>query len=146
MLIGNHKAKFSREGRTAIPKKFLHQLGEELVLLQGYEQCLVMVPAHQLEHLMAADQPFMLSSARETERFLLGNAFEVRPDKQGRVVIPPALREYAQLDGGELIFVGLGNRVEIWNVNKWQEYQQYLKQNSDQIASKLMEYQQNHDK
>lgn len=140
MLIGNYSQKFNAKGRTALPKKFRDELGDHLVLLQGYEKCLVLVPALSLNSLMQADRPFGLSAARETERFLLGNAFEIEFDDQGRFVVPAPLREFAQLDGEEIIFVGLGNRVEIWGPSQWKAYQEYLEENGAKIAESFMEF------
>src|SRR5690606_11443350 len=130
--------KFNNNGRTALPKKFRSQLGNHLVLLQGYEQCLVLVSANALEQLVKPDQPFIQAAARETERFLLGNAYEIEPDSQGRFVIPSVLREYAQLQNEEIIFIGVGNRVELWDPAKWTEYQAYLNKNSADIANQLL--------
>jgi len=138
MLIGNFSSKLAVNGRTAMPKKFRTQLGVNLVLLQGYEHCLMLVPSAALEQLTPAGQPLAMSAARNTERFLLGNAFEVSPDSQGRFVIPAPLREYASLATEEVIFVGVGNRVELWDPKKWSEYQAYLSENSADIAENLV--------
>lgn len=140
MLIGNYTQKFNAKGRTALPVKFRKELGDHLVLLQGYEQCLVLVPAASLNTLMHPDRPFALSSARETERFLLGNAFEVEIDDQGRFVIPNPLREFGKLMSDEVIFVGLGNRVEVWDPGQWKTYQSYLAENGTKIAEEFMQF------
>lgn len=139
MLIGNFISKLATNGRTAMPKKFRTQLGDNLVLLQGYEHCLMLVPASALDQLTPGNQPLALSAARNTERFLLGNAFEVSPDSQGRFVIPTQLRDYASLQSEEVIFVGVGNRIELWSPEKWQEYQEYLADNSAEIAESLVQ-------
>jgi MraZ protein len=138
MLIGNYSSKLNGQGRAAIPKKFRDQLGDHLVLLQGYEGCLVLVAASALDTLVQPDKPFILDVARETDRFLLGNAFEVEPDGQGRFIVPPPLRTYAELNSAEVVFVGIGNRVELWDPQRWEAYQQNLAQRSSQIANQLV--------
>lgn len=138
MLIGNYTSKFNAKGRTALPKKFSNELGNHLVLLQGYENCLMIVPQEDLQSFLPSNQPFAMSAARSADRFLLGNAFEVEPDSQGRFVIPQPLREYASLNHEELIFVGVGNRVEIWDPQSWEQQQQYLAENSATIAENLV--------
>ncbi len=140
MLIGNYPAKLSQNGRTAIPKKLRDQLGDQVIISQGYEQCLIIVPLTTWEKLVDSDKPFILDAARETDRFLLGNAFQAELDDQGRIIIPGTLKNYAQLSS-EIIFIGVGNRVEIWSQARWQEYQQYLNQHSSEIAQRLIEKQ-----
>lgn len=71
---------------------------------------------------------------RDTDRFILGSAFALEGDDQGRVVIPEILAKYAKL-GSEIIFLGLGDRVEIWNKNAWEEREKLISKN----ASKLLE-------
>jgi MraZ protein len=140
MLIGNYPAKLSQNGRTAIPKKLREQLGDQVIISQGYEQCLIIVPIASWEKLVNPNKPFILDAARETDRFLLGSAFQAQLDDQGRLIIPNTLKTYAQLETN-IIFVGVGNRVEIWSQTRWDEYQKYLAQHSGDIARKLLEKQ-----
>lgn len=138
MLIGNYHARVSPKGRTALPKKFRDDLGGDIIITQGYENSLVLVSAKSWSHFLAgsSDLPFVVAPARETDRFLMGNAFEVKPDAQGRFVVPPPLRRYAQI-GDAVVFVGVGNRVEIWDASHWEEYRTYLDEHSQEIAEKL---------
>ncbi len=138
MLIGNYSSKLQANGRTAFPAKFRNELDDHLVLLQGYERCLMIVNSTTLDSLVAQDKPFALSAARDTDRYLLGNAFEIELDSQGRFIIPQPLKDYAHLKDNEVIFVGVGSRVEIWSPQLWSEYQEYLAQNSAQIAQSLL--------
>jgi len=138
MLIGNYKSKLAANGRTACPAKFRNELGDHLVLLHGYEQCLMLVKPEFISQLTAQDKPFAMSAARATDRFILGNAFELELDDQGRMIIPASQKEYAQLIGNDVIFVGVGNRVEIWDPNKWDEYQKYLQSEGSTLAETLV--------
>jgi MraZ protein len=79
-----------------------------------------------------------LGPARATDRFLLGSAFEVELDSQGRFIIPKYLRQYADITG-EVVFLGVGNRVELWSQTKWANYEQYLDKNISQLGEKLSE-------
>ena len=137
MLIGNYPTKLSQNGRTAIPKKLRDQLGDQVIISQGYEQCLIIVPISSWAKLINSNKPFILDAARETDRFLLGSAFEAQLDDQGRLIIPNTLKSYAQLET-DIIFIGVGNRVEIWAQTRWNEYQNYLNKNSSQIAKRLI--------
>jgi MraZ protein len=121
MLIGAYPGSLNDKRRVAIPKKFLAELGEKPVLAKWYEDCLILVSNNfwetLLERLVGPNKLAGLG-VRNIERFILGSAFELEPDDQGRVVIPEILSSYAGLDK-DLVFVGLTNRVEIWSRQAW---------------------------
>ena len=93
MLVGHYQTKIDLKNRTAVPAKYRQVLGKKVVLAQWYENCLVIVSKDQWEALLEqiAQKSFIVSPARETDRFLLGNAFEIDLDSQGRFVVPPTL-------------------------------------------------------
>lgn len=138
MIIGQYHAKISPKGRIAFPKKFREALGDNLVITVGYESSLMIVSAKDWQSLVEAtqDKPFIFGSARDTNRFLLGEASEVDLDEQGRFVLPAYLREYAKMTE-EVVFLGLNKYVEVWDKKVWEEYQKYLHENIGQIAEKL---------
>lgn len=138
MLIGQYHVKISPKGRTALPKRFREELGDNLVITVGYEKSLMLVSAKDWQSLVEAtkDKPFILNSARDTNRFLLGEASEVELDEQGRFIIPSYLRDYAKV-GEEVVFLGLSKYVEVWDQKAWEEYQKYLNENIGEIAEKL---------
>ena len=138
MLLGNYTNRVSKKGRTAVPKRFRQELGKRLIITRGYEKTLMLVSEDEWQRLVkeVTNQPFIFGPARETDRFLLGNAFPVELDDQGRFVIPPALRQYAAIKD-KAVFVGMGNRVEIWEEKAWQEHQGYLEENIAKISEKL---------
>lgn len=122
MLIGSYLSILGEKRRTAIPKKFLEELGKELVLAKWYEDCLVLVSKNfwngLLDRLTGGSKVASLG-VRDIERFILGSAFDIEPDEQGRIVVPEVLANFANL-GNELIFIGLGDRVEVWNREVWE--------------------------
>lgn len=139
MLIGNYQSKIdSEKGRTALPKKFRQELGKKIIITAGYENSLMIVSHNSWQKVVGEviNRPFIEGAARETDRFLLGSAFEAALDSQGRFIIPKALRNYAGLSE-DIVFVGVGNRVEIWNQEKWQDHQLFLDENIERIAEKL---------
>ena len=138
MLIGQYHVKISPKGRTALPKRFRDELGDSLVMTVGYEKSLMLVSSKDWQSLVEAtkDKPFILNSARDTNRFLLGEASEVELDEQGRFIIPGYLRDYAKV-GEEVVFLGLSKYVEVWDQKAWEEYQKYLNENIGEIAEKL---------
>lgn len=73
---------------------------------------------------------------RDTDRFILGSAFEFATDKQGRFVIPKVLREYAGLKD-EVVFVGLGERIEVWDKETWDKREDYVQKHASEMVEKL---------
>ena len=138
MLIGQYRTKVSPKGRLAFPKRFREVLGDNLVVTVGYENSLMVVSAKNYKSLVESTEgnPVILNSARDTARFLLGEATEIDLDEQGRCVLPSYLRAHARI-GEEAIFLGLNKYVEIWDKQVWDEYQKYLKENINKIAEKL---------
>ena len=141
MLVGNFLARLDlKKGRTALPKKFRQILGKKIVITAGYEKTLMIIGLNYWEKVVKGivNRPFISSLARETDRFLLGSAFEVELDKQGRLIIPQSLRNYAKLKS-KIVFVGVGNRVEVWSELSWKKHQSFLDQNIEKIAQELDE-------
>ena len=140
MLIGQYHTKVSPKGRMAFPKRFREVLGDNLVVTVGYENSLMVVSAKDWKALIESteNKPFILNSARDTNRFLLGEATEIDLDEQGRCILPSYLRQYAQIDQ-EAVFLGLNKYVEIWDKGLWEKYQKILNENIGKIAEKLSE-------
>ena len=138
MLIGHYFGRLGAKNRTAIPSRFRRELGKKVVVAQWYENCLAIVSFEQWEKIVnqIKNKTFLSSSLRDTDRFLLGNTYPVELDSQGRFVLPASLADYANL-GEELVFVGLFDRLEVWDKNSWQEHQKYLKEHAGEIAEKL---------
>ena len=139
MLIGQYDGKIDIKGRSAFPKKFREILGDKLIITFGYENSLIVVSEENWKSLLEGTEgrPFIESATRETQRFLLGGASAVELDGKGRFILPLYLREFGKISG-EIVFVGLSRYVEIWNKEKWSEYQKFLEKNIDAISKKLL--------
>jgi len=138
MLIGSYIQRVGPKYRVAFPSKFRRVLGEKVVLTRGYEGCLLVIPDKGWQELLSsvAKGPFVSRAVRDTTRFLLGNAFEIELDGQGRFVVPEVLRRYAEI-GEEVVFLGLGRWVEIWDGKRWDERQRYLSKRGSDLAERL---------
>lgn len=138
MIIGEYRNKITVGKRTALPKKFREQLGENLILTRGYENSLVIVDKDKWEKIAGEilNGSFINSSIRDTSRFLIGSATELELDNQGRFIIPTPLFDYAQLSE-DIVFIGLVNWVEVWSTQLWEKRLEYLDNNSAQIADQL---------
>lgn len=139
MLLGTYQVKVSASRRVFIPAPFRETLGENLILAKWYEQCLVLIADSSWQALynrLVGDQKIIVSPIRETERFILGSAYNTTPDEQGRIVIPELLSHFANLTD-EISFIGLGDRVEIWDGKIWEEKQKSLAKEAFEIIENL---------
>jgi MraZ protein len=139
MLIGSYLGNLSDARRVAVPKKFLNEIGPKPVLAKWYEDCLILVSAEFwntiLSRLTGGTKVAGLG-VRDIERFILGSAFELEPDAQGRIIVPELLAGYADLSK-DLVFVGLGDRIEIWNKDKWDTKSQELAKTTKEYIENL---------
>src|SRR3989338_451770 len=134
MLIGYYNQKIDKKGRTALPAKFKKVLGEKVILSRWYETSLaIFLPADWSEIVNQATRGSSIRSvSRDTERFLLGGAYEIELDAQGRFVVPVSLRDYVEF-GSEAVFVGLGNRVELWKKESWEKKEKEITKNAEKL-------------
>ena len=123
MLIGQYTSKLTDKKRIAVPKKFREELGTEIIIARWYENCLILVTKANWQRLikrLIGETRIIISPVRDIDRFIYGSAFEIELDRQGRFVLPDVLISYAHISD-EVTFLGLGDRVEIWSLGKWQE-------------------------
>jgi MraZ protein len=125
MLLGEFEHTIDDKGRITIPAKFRGRLASDLVVTKGIDPCLWLYPAEVWADLAQEinNLPLTNPQAREFRRQMFGGASDVAPDKQGRVNLPPYLREYANIDK-QAVIIGLYDHCEIWNPERWKERQQ----------------------
>ena len=123
MFVGTYLVSMTSGKRTSIPSVFRQKLGKSVILAKWYENCLVLVGTDSwnalLERLTGGIK-MIIEPIRQTEHFIFASAYEVEVDEQGRVVLPDRLVSYANL-GEQVYFLGVGDRVEIWNKEIWDE-------------------------
>ena len=135
MFVGEAQHTIDAKGRLIIPAKYREELGEEFMLAKGLDGCLFIYPMeqwHELESKLRA-LPLTQKEARSFARFFFSGANEGEMDKQGRLIIPQALREYAQLTK-ECVVVGVDNRLEVWDQEKWRAYTAQSEDCIEQLA------------
>ncbi|MBI2268272.1 MAG: division/cell wall cluster transcriptional repressor MraZ [Candidatus Blackburnbacteria bacterium] len=140
MLIGHYIQTLNFKGRTALPARLRYELGDKVIVSRWYEGSIAIFELSRWEKIVeqATRGVFVLGSARDTERFLLGGAYEVELDGQGRFVIPPPLRQHAGIvDATEVVFVGLGSRAEIWSKVRWEEREKYILENAEKLIEEV---------
>lgn len=138
MIIGSYIGSLNEKRRVALPKRFLNELGDRPIIAKWYEDCLIVVGSDfwgKLIERLSGGKKAVTFGVREIERFILGSAFELEPDAQGRVVIPEVLCNFAGLEE-EIVFVGLIDRVEIWPLKTWEtKSKEIAKTTKDYIES-----------
>lgn len=122
----------------AIPSRFRGELGGTVVITRGLDKCLFVYPLKVWEELAEklGNLPMGEANTRSFVRLMLAGATDVEIDKQGRILIPDYLKEYAGFDKN-IIVVGLFNRIEVWSEDKWSKYKNEAEENNDEIAEQL---------
>lgn len=121
MLIGEYSHSLDAKGRVNFPARLREDLGDRFIITKGLDNCLFVYSLEEWTKLDAKLAELPLSKSRMLKRFFYAGAVEVEGDKQGRVIIPANLREYAGLNK-EVTVVGASTRAEIWDSAKWNEY------------------------
>ena len=122
MLYGGYQHSVDKKGRVFIPSKFREELGEGFIVCRGIygKRCLCVYSADQWDKLVEKIGTLPSTKASAVKRFLYDGAFNVEFDSQGRILIPAALREYAQLEN-EAHIIGMDTNLEIWSNALWAE-------------------------
>lgn len=136
MLIGEFQHNIDAKGRVIVPARFREDLGETFYVAKGLDRCLFVFPPAEWARLQARICAMPISKARKLQRFFFSGAAEVVPDKQGRVLIPQPLREYAGLVK-DVTFIGAGGRAELWSTERWTAFNADL--NEESIAEAMDE-------
>ena len=140
MFIGEYSHNIDQKGRLAIPVKFRSKLSDGAVITRGLDNCLFIYALDEWEKLAEklSNLPIGQANARSFARMMLAGAMDVTVDRQGRVIIPTYLREFAGIKGATVV-AGLFNRLEVWNETAWKEYKEKAESQSTDIAEKMGE-------
>ncbi|MBD5530196.1 MAG: division/cell wall cluster transcriptional repressor MraZ [Acetatifactor sp.] len=136
MFMSEYNHTVDTKGRLIVPSKFREQLGDEFVVTKGMDGCLFV---YANEDWSAFEQkltslPLINKEARKFARFFLAGAAQVEVDKQGRILLPVNLREFAGLEK-DVVLVGVGSRIEIWSRENWENMD--ADSNMDDIAATM---------
>ncbi len=143
MFLGTHTPRLDDKGRLFLPAKFRDKLAGGLVMTRGQERCLYVFPMDEFVKITQRFQeaPTSSKAARDYMRVFLSGASDEIPDKQGRVTVPAALRQYAGLER-ECTVIGTGSRVEVWDTAAWEDYlastEQAFADQSEEVIPGLM--------
>jgi len=139
MLIGQYDSKLTDKDRIVVPNKFRQELEKELIVARWYEQCLVLVSqvgwSNLVNRLVGAAE-LVISPVRDIDRFILGSAFEIKIDSQGRFIVPKILIDYAEIKT-EVVFLGLQDRIEIWSRENWEILEESIESKAAEAIEKI---------
>ncbi|OEF96082.1 division/cell wall cluster transcriptional repressor MraZ [Desulfuribacillus alkaliarsenatis] len=141
MFMGEYQHSIDVKGRIIIPAKLRDGLGKTFIITRGLENCLFVYPMSEWELLEQKLKalPFTKKDVRAFTRFLLSGAIEAEADKQGRVLLPNNLRDFAEIDK-ECVIIGVSSRVEIWSKDKWNNYYQTADSTFEDIAETIVDF------
>lgn len=123
MLIGSYRHSVDAKNRMRMPVKFKSELGASYIITKGTANNLFVFSANEFKTIYdkLINLPTFDEEAQKVVRKFLSSAFEAEEDSQGRVLLPKELVKHAGIVK-ELVFVGAGNRVEIWAEEAWDNF------------------------
>ncbi|MGN0383877.1 MAG: division/cell wall cluster transcriptional repressor MraZ [Eubacterium sp.] len=139
MYYGKDFVTIDAKGRVRIPAKYKEQLGEKFIVSQSFDKCLMIYSEEEWESFTdrLKKLPMMNADTRKFTRFFLSGAEPLTVDKQGRILIPPSLRGFANLTKEVVFSAGTNGQLEIWDKNRFEEAMLESEEDVNDIASRL---------
>ena len=140
MMIGEYRHNLDDKGRLAIPAKFRRELSKGATVTRGLDNCLFLYTKNEWDKVAEkyANLPIAQANSRAFSRLMLAGAMDVELDKQGRIILPEYLRQFASVKKN-VVITGLYNRLEIWDEDTWNKYKGQTEAESGAIAEKMAE-------
>jgi MraZ protein len=139
MFFGTYEHTIDEKNRLTLPARFRDALAAGVVLTRGLDTCLDVYTRPQWDALVEARlaplDPFS-KEARDLKRYFFAAASDAELDKQGRVLVPPALSGYARL-GREVVVAGVHDHLEIWDRTSWAANVTRVEGSADDVAERL---------
>ncbi len=138
VFTGEYLHTLDQKSRVIIPARFREELGDTFMISRGLDRCIFVYHLNEWSKIeqKVKELPLTRSDARAFTRYLFSGAAEVETDRQGRVLIPQGLREYARIEK-EVMIIGVSNRVEVWSAEAWKEYTSAENLDFEAAAEKL---------
>ena len=138
MFMGEYNHTIDAKGRLIVPSKFRETLGDTFVVTKGLDGCLFVYDNEEwgIFEEKLKSLPITNKEARQFVRFFLAGAAEVEVDKQGRILVPNVLREFAELNR-DVVLIGVASRIEIWSKERFEGMTAY--EDMDEIAEHMAE-------
>ena len=139
MLLGEYEHTIDDKNRLTLPAKFRQAFDEGLVLTRGIERCLSAYPRDNWTETVESRLQELDSLSKESrvmQRYFFSGAAEAELDKQGRVMVPSPLGDYAGL-GKEVVVVGIRDHLEIWDRASWRAHLDEIEGSAEDVAERL---------
>ena len=138
MFMGEYSHTIDAKGRIIVPAKFRESLGDNIVVTKGLDNCLFVYTSEDWRKFeeKLRTLPLTNKDARKFTRFFLAGGAEMEIDKQGRILIPSVLREFAALEK-DVVLVGVGSRIEIWDKARWNESISIYDDDMEEVAENM---------
>ncbi|MBC6463331.1 division/cell wall cluster transcriptional repressor MraZ [Actinomadura sp. HBU206391] len=139
MFLGTHSPRLDEKGRLFLPAKYREELSGGLVITKGQERCLYVFPMAEFQRITEAlrTAPVTAKAVRDYSRVFFASASDEVPDKQGRITIPAALRNYAALTR-DCAVIGANTRLEIWDSQAWDTYLEQQEQQFSDLSEEVL--------
>ena len=123
MLLGRIEARLSKKHQVALPKEYREELGGTVIVTKGFNTFLQIIAKKNWKVLLEGSKgrPFTDQATRDLQRYLFGNAIELKLDNQGRMLLPTFLIEHAKLKR-DVIFIGVDRYLELWDKSLFKKY------------------------
>ncbi len=144
MFYGEYQHGLDKKGRLVLPSRFREVCKEHSIdrffLTRGLDRCVFMFTEEEwrLQEQKFKNKPFTKQETRHFNRMFFSGAVDIIPDKQGRFIIPQYLKDYAGIQQ-ETTVIGVSNRIEIWDRNRWQEFFNNSAASFEQIAENMLD-------
>lgn len=145
MFYGEYSHSLDKKNRLILPARFREPIQdrgiEKLFITRGLDQCLFVFAESEwrAQEDKFKDMPFTKREVRQFKRMFFSGAVEAAPDKQWRILIPDYLKEYAALRKNIMV-VGVSNRIEIWDKDKWDSFYNASKASFEDVAERLIDF------
>lgn len=138
MFMGEYNHTIDAKGRLIVPAKFREILGDNFIVTKGLDGCLFVYPNDEWTRFeeKLKSLPLTNKNARQFTRFFLAGAAACEVDKQGRILLPQVLREFASLEK-DVVLVGVASRIEIWSRERWDESMNTYDGDMDEVAENM---------
>jgi MraZ protein len=138
MFFGTYTPKLDDKGRLILPAKFRDQLAGGLMVTRGQEHCLYVWPQVEVERITERlrEAPVSNKATRDYVRMFSSASSDETPDKQGRITVPPKLREWANLSK-DVVVIGAMNRLEIWDEAAWEAYSESQEESFAELSDEV---------
>lgn len=138
MFMGEYNHTIDAKGRLIVPAKFREILGDNFIVTKGLDGCLFVYPNDEWTRFeeKLKSLPLTNKNARQFTRFFLAGAAACEVDKQGRMLLPQVLREFASLEK-DVVLVGVASRIEIWSRERWDESMNTYDGDMDEVAENM---------